>query len=66
MDSQKSFTVSEFCDQYRISKVHYYALKKRGEGPTELELGRRRIITPGAAQAWEQRMAQRHAEAGSA
>lgn len=52
-------TIAEFCQKYKISKVHYYALKKRGDGPEELHLGRRRVITDAAELAWEQRMTKR-------
>ncbi|MFM0079739.1 hypothetical protein P0D72_12765 [Paraburkholderia sediminicola] len=52
-------TIPDFCQRYKISKVHYYALKKRGDGPDELHLGRRRVITHAAELAWERRMAER-------
>ena len=51
-------TVAEFCQRYKVSKVHYYALKKRGDGPDELHLGRRRIITDDAEREWARRMSQ--------
>lgn len=53
MENQDNFTVAEFCRAVRISKVTYYALKKRGEAPDEMHVGRRRIITPAAKAAWE-------------
>lgn len=64
VEGQASYTVAEFCQQYRVSKVLYYSLKKQGDGPDELHVGRRRIITHAAALAWEQRMAERHHEIG--
>jgi hypothetical protein len=47
-----AFTVSEFCRAHRLSATHYYELKKNGQGPNEIEIGRRRIISFEAAARW--------------
>jgi hypothetical protein len=47
-----AFTVSEFCEAYRISQAKYYEMKKQGLGPVEMEVGRRRLISYEAANVW--------------
>ncbi|SIT42234.1 conserved hypothetical protein [Paraburkholderia ribeironis] len=59
---ERNLTVAEFCEINRISKVHYYALKKTGNGPDEIRAGRRTTITPQAAREWQERMTHRAAE----
>jgi hypothetical protein len=59
VEGQPNYTIDEFCKLYKISKVLYYSLKKRGDGPVELHLGRRRVITHAGGREWERRMAER-------
>jgi hypothetical protein len=48
-----AYTISEFCDAHRISRAHYYNLKKLGQGPDEARAGDRTvIITMEAAARW--------------
>jgi hypothetical protein len=48
-----AYTISEFCDAHRISRAHYYNLKKLGQGPDEARAGDRTIIiTIEAATRW--------------
>ena len=47
-----AFRVSEFCDAHRISRSHYYALKKQGLGPRETALLGVTVITAEDAAAW--------------
>jgi len=47
-----AFTIAEFCRAHRMSQTHYFALKKDGLGPDEMEVGRRRIISFEAAARW--------------
>ena len=47
-----AFTVLEFCRAHRLSQTHYYELKKNGQGPDEIEIGRRRIISIESAARW--------------
>lgn len=45
-------TIDEFCKEHKITRPHYYALKKQGKGPREMVVGRRRLITQEAAADW--------------
>jgi hypothetical protein len=47
-----AFRVAEFCDAHRISRAHYYALRKQGLGPRETALLGVTIITHEDAAAW--------------
>jgi hypothetical protein len=51
-----AYTISEFCSAHRISRAHYYNLKKLGQGPDEARAGDRTvIITMEAAARWRRR-----------
>jgi hypothetical protein len=58
-----AYTISEFCTANRISASMYHKLKSLGLGPREMDVGRRRIITPEANAEWQ---AAREHEAASA
>jgi hypothetical protein len=45
-------TISEFCRAHRISRAHYYVLRRRGLGPEETELLGKIIITHESAARW--------------
>jgi hypothetical protein len=47
-----AFTIPEFCRSHKISRGHYYTLRRRGLGPDVAELLGRRIITHEAAARW--------------
>jgi hypothetical protein len=47
-----AFTIQEFCDAHRISRAHYYNLKRRGLGPVETDVGGVIIITKESAAVW--------------
>jgi hypothetical protein len=47
-----AFTIQEFCDAHRISRAHYYNLKRLGLAPDETAVGDRVIITVEAAARW--------------
>jgi hypothetical protein len=47
-----AYTIPEFCDAHRISRAHYYNLKRLGEGPDEARAGDRVFITMEAAARW--------------
>ena len=51
-------TIPEFCAQHRISRSHFYNLKRRDLGPRTLRLGGKQVITTEAAAEWRERMAQ--------
>ena len=48
-----AYTISEFCNAHRISRAHYYTLKKLGQGPDEARASDRTVlITIEAAARW--------------
>ncbi|MGF6568589.1 putative DNA-binding transcriptional regulator AlpA [Paraburkholderia sp. GAS333] len=55
-DLRRVFTIDEFCDAYHLSRSFYYRLRRTGQGPSEIHLGRKVMITLGDARAWEERM----------
>ncbi|MDR5772908.1 MULTISPECIES: hypothetical protein [unclassified Caballeronia] len=50
---EASYTIPQFCAAYHFSRVYYYTLKAQGNGPKELRLGRRVVITRKSAEEWE-------------
>jgi hypothetical protein len=50
------YTVSEFCEHFRISHSHFYAQQRLGVGPKTMKIGRRRLISPEAAAEYRQRL----------
>ena len=58
-----AFSIREFCAAHRISASMYHKLKSLGLGPREMDVGRRKIITPEANAEWQ---AAREREAASA
>ena len=47
-----AFSIDEFCRAHRISVAFYYKLRLDGEGPTEMKVGARRLISFESAAAW--------------
>ena len=47
-----AFTIKEFCAQHRISVAFFYVLRNRGEGPVEMHVGSRVLISYEAATDW--------------
>jgi predicted DNA-binding transcriptional regulator AlpA len=47
-----AYSITEFCVRHQISKATYYRLKEHGEGPKEMRIGRRRLISREAAEDW--------------
>ena len=47
-----AYSIEEFCKAHRISELKYYALKNLGLGPVEMQVGRRRLVSIEAAEAW--------------
>jgi hypothetical protein len=47
-----AYTVPEFCQAFRISRAHLYALVARGQGPALLKAGRSTRITSASATRW--------------
>jgi hypothetical protein len=57
-----AFTIEEFCAAHRLSPSMYFKLKAAGEGPREMHVGARRMISAEAASRWR---AEREAAAAS-
>ena len=51
-----TMTISEFAARHRISKQFYYKLRAAGQGPTEMRIGSRVLISKDAAEAWRAKM----------
>lgn len=49
-------TVAQFCDDYCISRTHFYQLIKDGKGPDLMKLGRRTLISAEAAARWRKQI----------
>jgi predicted DNA-binding transcriptional regulator AlpA len=47
-----ALSIAEFCEAYGISEGLFYKLKKKGEGPREMKLGARTLITLESAAEW--------------
>lgn len=52
MADQAAFTIEEFCERFRISKVTYWRMQRNGTAPRELRIGRKVVITAEASQEW--------------
>jgi len=46
------YTISEFCHLHHISVALYYKMRKTGDCPREMIVGRRRLISAEAAADW--------------
>jgi hypothetical protein len=46
------FTIAEFCAAHNLSESFYYKLKADGEGPDEMVVGARRLVSCEAATRW--------------
>jgi hypothetical protein len=44
-----ALTILEFCEAFRISDDFYYKLKRQGQGPDEMKVGKRTLISMEAA-----------------
>jgi hypothetical protein len=47
-----AMSIPNFCASHGISERMYFAMKRRGEAPVEMVVGRRRLISNEAAQQW--------------
>jgi predicted DNA-binding transcriptional regulator AlpA len=47
-----ALSIPEFCKAHGISEGFFYKLKKQGEGPREMKLGARTLITLESAAEW--------------
>lgn len=46
------YTIEEFCELHRISRSLYFKLRKKGEGPRLMQVGKRVLISYEAAADW--------------
>ena len=47
-----ALSIPEFCAAHGLSEAFYYKLKKQGNGPREMEVGVRKLITLESAAEW--------------
>jgi hypothetical protein len=47
-----AFNIPEFCEAFRISEDFYFKLKRQRQGPREMKVGKRTLISLAAADAW--------------
>jgi hypothetical protein len=47
-----ALNILEFCAAFRISEDFYYKLKRQGQGPREMKVGARTLISLAAADEW--------------
>lgn len=52
----RALSIAQFCQAYGISRASFYNLKKSGNAPAILNVGRRPLITNAAAESWEAAM----------
>jgi hypothetical protein len=52
-----AYTIAEFCRLHgQLSKATFFNLRKRGDGPVVMKVGRRTLISAESAAEWRQRM----------
>lgn len=51
-----AYSVAEFCRAHGVSRAFFYVLKKRGEGPTVMKVGKRTLVSEESAKDWRRRM----------
>ncbi|NBQ67731.1 MAG: hypothetical protein EBU46_02420 [Nitrosomonadaceae bacterium] len=49
---KRALSIAQFCQAYGISRASFYNLKKSGNAPAILNVGRRSLITITAAETW--------------
>jgi hypothetical protein len=47
-----AFNIPEFCEAFRISPDFYFKLKRQRQGPVEMKVGKRTLISLEAADEW--------------
>jgi predicted DNA-binding transcriptional regulator AlpA len=60
-----ALSIPEFCDAHGISEGFFYKLKKQGEGPREMKVGSRTLITLEAAAEWRRARENQHGRSQS-
>jgi predicted DNA-binding transcriptional regulator AlpA len=57
-----ALSISEFCRAHGISEGLFYKLKKQGEGPREMKVGARTLITFESAAEWRRTREAQHSQ----
>lgn len=52
----QTYTITEFIDAHKISRTHFYLLRKENQGPRMMKVGRKNLISAEAAAEWRRRM----------
>ena len=47
-----AYSVEQFCEAHSISRAMFYLLRKSGDGPRVMRVGRRTLVSTEAAEAW--------------
>ena len=55
-----ALSIPEFCEAHGISEGFFYKLKKQGEGPREMKVGARTLITFESAAEWRRSRENQH------
>ncbi|WP_198164081.1 hypothetical protein [Bradyrhizobium jicamae] len=55
-----ALSIREFCEAHGISEGFFYKLKKQGEGPREMKVGARTLISFESAAEWRLAQENRH------
>ena len=55
-----ALSIPEFCEAHGISEGFFYKLKKQGEGPREMKVGTRTLITFESAAEWRRTRENQH------
>lgn len=54
---KKAYSIDEFCEAHGpICRAFYYKLRAAGQGPVEMRVGTRRLISDESAAAWRKQM----------
>jgi len=57
-----ALSIPEFCEAHGISEGFFYKLKKQGEGPREMKVGARTLITFESAAEWRRTRENQHGQ----
>jgi len=57
---QPAQSVNDFCKANSISRSMFYKLRRQGEAPRIMKVGRRTLVTAEAAQEWRIQREQNH------
>ncbi|WP_354112473.1 hypothetical protein [Bradyrhizobium sp. RT3a] len=55
-----ALSISQFCEAHDLSEAFYYKLKKQGDGPREMKVGARTLISFESAAEWRRAREHRH------